>query len=354
MDAKIRVPRLRSVFLGIAILLVVLFWVMHRDARREVGNQKATGLAATAGEWDPISLWQQSSFSSYINRSSKPSGTVGGVPGGTKGGVIGGIVRDREALVAPTKMSAQLADRNSPSVDPKIIQTVGLELLVKNAAEASAQIEHITQSMHGEIEKADLHNYGTSREGQMTLRVPTDRLDDAVAQFSRLAIRVQDQHRESRDITREFMDNNAHLRNMEAEEQQYLVLLRRAGTMKDTLDVTDKLSDVRGEIEQLQGELNWWSHQVAMSAVQIHLTEEPQATMVARWRPLYNAKNSVAMMLRDLSDWVDWVVALIIDIPVILVWVLTVGSILLLGWKVLRWAWFRFFRSPTPVLPNAA
>jgi uncharacterized protein YhaN len=256
-------------------------------------------------------------------------------------------------MVAATYLSQEQTKASFPDVDHKLIHSVGLQLLVKNAASASAEIERITASLHGEIEKADLHNYGDSRDGEMTLRVPADRLDEAIAQFSRIAIRVQDQHRESRDITREFMDSEAHLRNMKAEEQQYLVLLHRAGTMKDTLEVTENISEVRGEIEQLQGTLNWWSHQVAMSAVQIHLTEEPQATMVARWRPLYNAKNSAAIMLHDLGDWVDWIVALVINIPVIAVWFVTVGSLFLLGWKILRWAWFRFFRPP-PALPTAA
>lgn len=346
MDARIRVPRLRSVLVGMALLLLFLLWTMHRDAQRGIANQKATGLGAVAGGWDPINLWKVGSFSSYSRPRAKRAlmgGVVGGVPGGA-----------RDMLVAPANVSSKLVDTDSPAADHKVIQTVGLELLVRNAADTSAEIERIVVSLHGEIEKADLHNYGNSREGQLTLRVPTERLEDAVAQFSRLAIRVQDQHREARDITREFMDSEAHLRNMKAEEQQYLVLLRRAGSMKDTLQVTDKLSEVRGDIEQLQGELNWWSHQVEMSGVQIQLAEEPQETMVARWRPLYNAKNSAVVMLHDLGDWVDWVIALIINIPIILVWFVTIGSLLLLCWKILRWAWFRFFRTPPPALPTAA
>ncbi|HEU5402020.1 MAG TPA: DUF4349 domain-containing protein [Terriglobales bacterium] len=346
MAAKILIPKLRSVVGGMGLLLLILLWTMHRDAKREIANQKGAGLGAVAVGWDPISLWQQSSFSSY----SRPR-TKRGVAGGVVGGVPG---RDRDKLIESARISAQLVEPLSSSEDHKVVQTVGLELLVKNASDTAAEIERVTRSLHGEIEKADLHNYGNSREGELTLRVPTVSLDDSVAQFSRQAIRVQDQHREARDITREFMDNEAHLRNMKAEEQQYLVLLRRAGSMKDTLEVTDKLSEVRGEIEQLQGELNWWSHQVSMSAVQIHLTEEPQANLVARWRPFYNAKNSAVLMLHDLGDWVDWVVALVINIPVILVWFVTVGGLLLLGWKVLRWAWFRFFRPAPPVLPTAA
>lgn len=207
MDANIRTPRLRSVLAGMALLLLFLLWTMHRDAQREIANQKATGLGAVAGGWDPINLWKEGSFSSYSRPRAKRAligGIVGGVPGG-----------DRDMLVAPDKVSAELVDIDSPAADHKVIQTVGLELLVRNAADTSAEIQRIAMSLHGEIEKADLHNYGNSREGQLTLRVPTQRLDDAVDKFSSLAIRVQDQHREARDITREFMDNEAHLRKYE-------------------------------------------------------------------------------------------------------------------------------------------
>lgn len=347
MDSKIRVPRLRSVLLAMAGLVIVFLWVTHHNAQREIANQRATGLGAVATGWDPIGLWQESSFSTNVSSPRKVSGVVGGVPGGLSGGAIGGRIADRAQFVRAELTSAE---QSAPAADHKLVRSVGLNLLVRNAADTSAEIERITASFHGEIEKADLHNYGNSREGELLLRVPAERLDEAVAQFSRLAIRVQDQHRETRDITREFMDNDARLRNMKAEEQQYLVLLRRAGNMKDTLEVTEKVSEVRGNIEQLQGELNWWSHQVAMSAVQIHLTEETQATMVARWRPLFNARNSAVAMLRGLGDWVDWVVALVINVPVILAWAVSVGGLLLLGWKVLRWAWFRFFKPRTAAL----
>lgn len=350
MDSKIRAPRLRSVLLGMLITAALFAWVMHRAAQREIANQKGTGLAAVAGGWDPIDLWKQSSFSTYVSRPRGYSKVVNGIVGGVPGGLGG----DRDKMAQVAFLSPSIGDVAQQKESAKIVQSAGLELLVKNAANTAADIERIVTSLHGEIEKADLHNYGNYREGQLTLRVPMNRLDDAIARFSSLALRVQDQHRETRDITREFTDNEAHLRNMKAEEQQYLVLLRRAGSMKDTLEVTGKLSEVRGNIEQLQGELNWWSHQVEMSAIQIHLTEEPPETMVARWRPLYNAKNSAVVMAHNLGDWIDWVVALVINIPVILVWFVTIGSLLLLGWKMLRWAWFRFFRPPPPpALPTA-
>ena len=54
-----------------------------------------------------------------------------------------------------------------------------------------------------------------------------------------------------------------------AEEAQYLAILKNAHTVKDTVEVTDKLSEVRGEIEQLTGELKYLSQQIEMSVVTV-------------------------------------------------------------------------------------
>lgn len=269
---------------------------------------------------------------------------------GAASGVIGGTV----STTADSVSKNDSLDRSSTQTT-KIIQASSLQLLVKDVDEANNQITNVTESIHGEIEKADISGaQGSTRAGEILVRVPAREMDAAVAAFRKNAIRVQSEHRESRDITREYMDSEARLRNLKAEEEQYLALLRRAGSMKDTLQVTEKISEVRGEIEQLQGELNWWSHQVAMSAIHISLAEEPQATVAARWRPVFNAKNNLHEMLLGLGEWVDWVVAFLIDIPLILVWVCSVGGLLLGLWKIGRYAWMRWLKPKPAPEPQAA
>ena len=274
--------------------------------------------------------------------------------GGVIGGVAGGLDSDK---VGAAQVSGYLrspdplpAGEQQSEPQKKIVRAVTLELLVRDAREATARIQQITNATKGEVEKAEIRNYlQTSQSGELTLRVPSAELETVVASFRKLAIRVQNEHWETRDITREYTDSQARLRNMKAEEQQYLVLLRRAGSMKDTLEVTEKLSEVRGEIEQLQGELNWWSHQVAMSAIQVSLSEEPQATVATQWRPLYNAKNAAHEMLTGIGDWVDWAVAFVISIPLILLWVCSVGGLLWTGWRILRFVWVRWLKpAPQP------
>ena len=72
-----------------------------------------------------------------------------------------------------------------------------------------------------------------------------------------------------RDVTREFYDNEAHLRNLRAEEQQYLAIMKQAHTVPDMLEVSEKLSDVRDRIERLQAQIQVMTHDIEMSAVSI-------------------------------------------------------------------------------------
>ena len=335
MDWKTRVPRLRTFLLTMLGLFLVLMFIFHYNHRRGIANSKATGLGSVAGGWDPIGTLLEPH--SQLARSTRGSG------------LTGDFLKAPNRVRITARMSAPPDEGESTTATKQLVQAVGLQLLVKNAQQAASEIERIAATMQGDIEKADLRNDGNSRQGEIVLRVPASKLEEAVVQFSRLAIRVQEMHRESRDITREYMDSQARLRNLKLEEDQYLVLLRRAGSMKDTLQVTEKVSEVRGEIEQLQGDLNWQTHQVAMSAIHVQLVEEAQATMVARWRPIFNAKTSALSMLADVGEWVDWVVALIINIPLIALWVATIGGLGLVSWRVLRWIWLRFVKSPVAV-----
>ena len=60
MDWKTRVPRLRTFLLTIMGLFVFLLALFHYQARTQLANSKASGLASVAGSWDPISTFSQS------------------------------------------------------------------------------------------------------------------------------------------------------------------------------------------------------------------------------------------------------------------------------------------------------
>ena len=76
------------------------------------------------------------------------------------------------------------------------------------------------------------------------------------------------------------------------------MILKRATTIKDTLDVTEKLSDVRGRIEQMQGEMKFLTSQIDMSSLEISLRADSDAAVAGiHWRPLHQAEIAVGEMI---------------------------------------------------------
>ncbi len=231
----------------------------------------------------------------------------------------------------------------SESLDArKIIRNGSLELLVNDVGQAIAKIGSVATGLGGFVEKSTQTNSG-GHSASITVRVPSARLDQAITQIKGLATTVDRESTEDRDVTREYIDLDARLRNAQAEETQYLQILKRATTIKDTLDVTEKLSDVRSRIEQMQGEMKFLTSQIDMSTLEISLRSEADAAVAGiHWRPLRQAKVAVSEMVSGLADWADSVIAFFINLPLLAVWLVSVVALFWVAIRILKAIWRRF------------
>lgn len=230
--------------------------------------------------------------------------------------------------------------------DKKLIDNAELDLVVRDVRAAAEQIRKLVNLNHGEINKLEIRDItGGPVVATLAVRVPASGLENALAEFKKVGVRTEREQVSTHDISGEFYDNEAHMRNLRAEEQQYLVIMKQAHTVKDTLDVSEKLSDVRDRIERLQAQIQLMTHDIEMSVVTIALTQDSEARALGiRWRPLYNAKVAVRDLLEGLGDWVDSVVAILIELPLIVLWTLTVAVILWVVWQIGRSVWLRFLK----------
>ena len=252
-------------------------------------------------------------------------------------------------LTAKEYVAEQGAAPDAPPPPPenagaekKLIRTAELGLTVQDVRAAAAQIQKITGSEHGEIDNMEITGGAGAVSATLVTRVPSARLEEVLAEYEKLAVRTDREQITGRDVTREFYDNQAHLRNLHAEEEQYLAIMKQAHSVTDILEVSGKLSDVRDRIERLQTQIQVMSHDIEMSAVQITLTQESDSRVLGiQWRPLYNAKTATHDLLIGLGDWVDFIVTLFIKLPLILLWTVTVAAFLLVVWKIARALWRR-------------
>ena len=86
---------------------------------------------------------------------------------------------------------------------------------------------------------------------------------------------MRDENSNANDATEEYTDLGSRLRNLQATETQYLGFLKNAGNLNDVLTVQDRLSQTRGQIEQVQGRINLLDSQTNFATITVHL--EPGA-----------------------------------------------------------------------------
>jgi Domain of unknown function (DUF4349) len=281
-----------------------------------------------------ISTYNQSRARGGARSASQISATA------SLGGGGGGVEFD----YAPASVSVALAESAQPGAPDtrRIVRNGSLDLLVNDVAQSVEKIGSLVSAAGGFVEKSTQANSG-SHSASVMVRVPAARLDQITSQIKGLATNVDRESVEVRDVTREYIDLDARLRNAQAEEAQYLQILKRATTIKDTLDVTEKLSDVRGRIEQSQGEMKFLTAQIDMSTLEISLRSEADAAVAGiHWRPLRQAKIAAIEMVSGLGDWVDSVVAFFINLPLIAVWFLSVVALIVVALRILRFLWQRF------------
>jgi hypothetical protein len=268
-----------------------------------------------------------------------PASEVEGHFGPAGGGGGGGY---DQAPAAPVSVALASVGQSDTLDARKIIRNGSLELLVNDVSQSIDKIGSIVTAVGGFVEKSTQTNSG-GHSASVTVRVPAARLDQVITQIKGLATTVDRESVEARDVTREYIDLDARLRNAQAEEAQYLQILKRATTIKDTLDVTEKLADVRGRVEQMQGEMKFLTGQIDMSTLEISLRAEADAAVAGiHWRPLRQAKIAASEMVSGLADWADSVVAFFINLPLIAVWFLSVVALLVVAFRVLRFLWRRF------------
>ena len=172
----------------------------------------------------------------------------------------------------------------------------------------------------------------------VTIRVPAARLEEARSEIRKVGLRVETDRIEAQDVTKDYVDREARLRNLRAQEAQYLGILKQAKTVKDTLQVSDKLNEVRSEIEQQQAEFEALSKQVEMVAISVSLRAEADVQAFGlRWRPLYQLKLAAREGLQSLADYGTSMVSFAFYLPAILLWLATILLGAAVGWRVLRW-----------------
>ena len=125
-----------------------------------------------------------------------------------------------------------------------------------------------TQRFGGIVDSSQISTSDAEASAVFSLRIPTRRLDDAVAALSKLA-HVASLSQGSTDITGSFVSAIDRLRDARAERAALLKALARATTTQEVDALKARLRDNRSQISALKGELNALRRRANLSRVEV-------------------------------------------------------------------------------------
>jgi hypothetical protein len=247
------------------------------------------------------------------------------------GGAYGGpATSGGESLPLP-----QLADR-------KIVRTATLELEVEDVAAAVQEAEDVAVAARGFVSESNVFvdappgpdGDGTPKRTQtasVTIRVPAEAYSSVMSKLRGIAKEVRSERSEASEVTEEFTDLEARLRNLEATEASYLELLAKAEDIPDILTVQDRLNGVRLEIEQVQGRINVLNSLVDLATITVQLSvaapgEEPggeKGWVEKAWDAAWDGSQAVLVALGTVA----------IVGGVALIWLAIPGVVGYLAWR---------------------
>lgn len=224
-----------------------------------------------------------------------------------------------------------------------IIRTGNLTLIVKDTAQAMDQVRGLVETMGGYVVDSTAYRDQGLLRGRMTVRVPAEKFDQAMEQIRGVAVRVESESSSGQDVTEEYTDLSAQLRNLEATETELRELLatvrERTGKAEDILAVYRELTTIRGEIERVKGRMQYLERMTALATITVELIpDELQKPVVEEpWNPQVTLKEALGALVkagRFLVDALIWFVVVIL--PILLIIALPIVAVVLIIRAVVR------------------
>ena len=203
----------------------------------------------------------------------------------------------REAVAAtesaPTPMSAPVSEtsRGTPAETARAPQPAGtpggtalspsremldieanVTLVVPKVRPALKALHELTARLGGVITEERVETASRDGTAQLTVRVPSGVTQSVFDQLEQLG-NVLEQNVTARDIGKEYFDANLRLSSLEVTLHRYEAILTHATQVEEILRIEQELGRLRGEIEQVKGNLRWLSDRAARATLHVALRE---------------------------------------------------------------------------------
>jgi hypothetical protein len=237
------------------------------------------------------------------------------------------------------------------SVERLVIQNADLAIVVPDVEKRMKEIQAMAEAMGGFVVSTNLYqtytsNYVEVPEATVVVRIPAERLEEALEQIKKDVVEVQSENRSGQDVTAEYVDQKSRLKNLEAAEAQLTEIMAKAEKTEDVINVFNQLVYYREQIELVKGQIEYYEQAAALSAVSVRIIAEEviQPLEIGPWQPKGVALEAIQDLVDYLKGFVEFLIRFVLyTLPVLI----TIGIPLYLVFLGLR-AIYRRVRGNKP------
>ena len=202
----------------------------------------------------------------------------------------------------------------STAQERMVITDTTMSVVVKDVAVAMDIIKRKTTELGGFMLDSHMSKPEENASGTISVRVPSRRLDEALAAFRAAGLRVIDERVMGQDVTDQYEDIDAKLAVLRGNKARMEEIMARATNVTEILNVQQQVFNLQSQIDQLVGRQKYLAGAADLSKVTLYLSTDEYSLPYAPsepWRPdvvFKLAVRSLVAHLREIGSIVIWLV----------------------------------------------
>ncbi len=227
---------------------------------------------------------------------------------------------EESATASDASKAAEFYSSNGQAAQERlVIENADLAIVVTDPKARMSEINQLANEFGGYVVSSNIYQSSTPMgkevpEATIVIRVPSERLDEALTRIKEDVVEVDYENRSGQDVTNIYVDLQSQLKAKQAAEKKLLEILDQAARAEDVLAIYLQVQSIQTEIEQLKGQIKYYEESAALSSISVRLIAEEgtQPIEVGPWKPEGAAKDAVEDLIRFVQNFTEFLIRFVV------------------------------------------
>jgi hypothetical protein len=212
-------------------------------------------------------------------------------------------------------------------IKKKIIKDGRIGIQVSELKNTKLRIDTLIKTYEGYYSKESLNNTDWESSYSLKIRIPSANFEDFITHIESGDGEILYKEIDARDVTDQFIDLETRLENKKSYLKRYKDLLNRAKSIKEILEIEEKIRGLEEEIESTTGRLKYLGDLVNFSTLDLTISKQKTYKHNPQKRDKFSEKLKSSLS----KGWYGFVDFFLFIIKVWPFWIIV--SLIFYAWK---------------------